>query len=409
MMASRAGDTYNFDLAEAALATDAPVFLQIQNNCLYFNLRFYINIFYTNCMPPLKLLNDDELLKSTQVLVQRERECTTEILRHLQELERRKLYSDLQCGSLFEYAVKVLGYSEAAAGRRIAAMRLLAEIPEVADKLESGALNLAKLCQAQTYFRSVRQAEPQQALNTEQKKAVLEKLEEKSTREAEKILLEMGGPKILPREQMRAVSAEHTEVRFLIHEELREKLAEVRSLLGPKGGHLGLAELVLEMAKLAAEKLAEKKFGKRRVQQAPTEPRQAAEDAQTRSDRGHKTHPSDSGAESDSLFLVGSAAGKACQDDSPASSLQSSNLSRSDSPQSSRRTRYISQATQHAVWHAAAGQCTHCGSKQNLQFDHCEPFALGGDSQTDNLRLLCRSCNLRRGIKTFGTHAMRRG
>ena len=174
----------------------------------------------------------------------------------LQEIERRKLFSDLRCGSLFEYAVRVLGYSEAAAGRRIAAMRLMREIPEVAEKIESGALNLAKLCQAQTFFRGVQQAEPQQKLNTERKKEVLALIEEKTTRQTEKILLEMGGNKILPREQMKTVSAEHTEVRFLIDENLREKLAEVRSLLGPKGGRLGLAELMLEMATLAADRLA---------------------------------------------------------------------------------------------------------------------------------------------------------
>jgi hypothetical protein len=338
-------------------------------------------------MRSLRLLNDEELLRSTQALAQRERECTTQILRHLQEIERRKLFSDLRCRSLFEYAVKVLGYSEAGAGRRIAAMRLLTEIPEVAEKLESGALNLAKLCQAQTYFRSVRQAEPAQALNTERKKEVLEKLENKTTRQAERVLLEMGGAKTLPREQMKVVSAEHTEVRFLICEELREKLAEVRSLLGPKGGHLGLAELMLEMAKLAAEKLAEQKFGKRRVQ-------------------------SHHGAQLQKPMNTEATAGKTANIEpipvaTPHSGADGAE-SESDSPPPARRTRYVSQATQHAVWRAAGGRCTHCGSQQNLQFDHVEPFALGGSSRAENLRLLCRSCNLRRGVKTYGASALRR-
>jgi hypothetical protein len=400
-------------------------------------------------MRSLKLLNDDELLQSTQALVQRERECTTQILRHLQEIERRKLYSDLRCASLFEYAVKVLGYSEASAGRRIAAMRLLTEIPEVAAKLESGALNLAKLCQAQSYFRSVRrQAEPAQALNTEQKKEVLIKLEAKTTRQAEKILLEMGGAKILPREQMKVVSAHHTEVRFLINEELREKLAEVRSLLGPKGGHWGLAELMLEMATLAAEKLAEKKFGKRRAQahhEAPLqtqpllqalpvahpqppphglrpggEPRTAAQVTPMPSGEAMKAQatalgkttnarltpaatPHYSGAESKSQRTTASSAARS---NSPDHSQVDGDPP--DSPPPARRTRYVSQATQHAVWQAAAGRCTHCGSQQNLQFDHVEPFALGGSSSAENLRLLCRSCNLRRGVKTYGASALRR-
>src|SRR5471032_2901649 len=87
----------------------------------------------------LKTLKDHELLISTKALVQKERAVTTEVLRHLAEIERRKLYCDLKYGSLFDYAVKELRYSEAAAGRRIQAMRLVREIPEVESKITSGA------------------------------------------------------------------------------------------------------------------------------------------------------------------------------------------------------------------------------------------------------------------------------
>jgi hypothetical protein len=352
-------------------------------------------------MRSLKLLKDDELLKSTQALVQRERECLTQILRHLQEIERRKLFSDLRCGSLFEYAVRVLGYSEAAAGRRIAAMRLMREIPEVAEKIESGALNLAKLCQAQTFFRGVLQAEPQQKLNTERKKEVLALIEEKTTRQAEKILLEMGGNKILPREQMKAVSAEHTEVRFLIDETLREKLAEVRSLLGPKGGHLGLAELMLEMATLAADRLAEKKFGKRRVQghQAQLQAQSAAVMENAKRDTPTLATQEASRSAQTARPPVREGASVEVMVDPDHSGAESESL---------RRTRYVSRATRHAVWQASAGRCTHCGSRHDLELDHVEPFALGGDSREENLRLLCRSCNLRRGVKTYGASTLRR-
>ena len=130
----------------------------------------------------IRKLRDMELLASTKSLVEREREITTQVLRHLAEIERRKLYADLRYGSLFEYAVRELKYSEAAAARRIQAMRLLREIPELESKIESGALSLSNISQAQSYFRDMKKAEPERALRVEDKIDVLAKLEDKSAR-----------------------------------------------------------------------------------------------------------------------------------------------------------------------------------------------------------------------------------
>ena len=215
----------------------------------------------------LRAIKDSELLSSTKILVQREREVTTQVLRHLAEIERRKLYCDvvggngLRYGSLFDYAVRELGYSEAAASRRIQAMRLVREIPELEAKIESGALNLSNICQVQGFFRDVKRAEPERIISREEKRELLVQFENKSAREGEKILLTIRPPEVLPRERERVVSPEHTEVRFLMNEELRAKLAEVRSLLGPKGMGLSLSELMLEMARLSSERLAERRFG----------------------------------------------------------------------------------------------------------------------------------------------------
>lgn len=44
-------------------------------------------------------------------------------------------------------------------------------------------------------------------------------------------------------------------------------------------------------------------------------------------------------------------------------------------------------------------QCTKCGSKRSLQFDHSHPYALGGKSTSDNIRLLCFNCNQRERIR----------
>ncbi|MCK5073284.1 MAG: hypothetical protein KAQ98_07645, partial [Bacteriovoracaceae bacterium] len=61
----------------------------------------------------ISLLNDKKLLNDTMDLVKKERKTTSEILEHLEEIERRRLFCDLKYSSLFEYCTKELKYSEA--------------------------------------------------------------------------------------------------------------------------------------------------------------------------------------------------------------------------------------------------------------------------------------------------------
>lgn len=103
-------------------------------------------------------LKDQELLTRTKQLVQQERLLLTQVLHHLREVERRKLFCDLGYQSLFEYAIKELHYSEGQAGRRIQAMRLIKELPEVEEKIKTGALSLSNIAQAQSYFKTPTQS-----------------------------------------------------------------------------------------------------------------------------------------------------------------------------------------------------------------------------------------------------------
>ncbi|PWU15627.1 MAG: hypothetical protein C5B49_11520 [Bdellovibrio sp.] len=103
----------------------------------------------TSCtLARLGSLSDSALLENTQTLVKQERELLTEILHHLKEIENRRLFSSLGYKSLFDYAVKHLQYSEDQAARRISAMKLLKELPEIEEKIELGSLTLANLSMA---------------------------------------------------------------------------------------------------------------------------------------------------------------------------------------------------------------------------------------------------------------------
>lgn len=45
------------------------------------------------------------------------------------------------------------------------------------------------------------------------------------------------------------------------------------------------------------------------------------------------------------------------------------------------------------------GTCRHCGSDNHLCLDHIVPLSLGGEDTVENLQVLCRSCNSRKGAR----------
>ncbi|MGQ0657552.1 MAG: HNH endonuclease [Chromatiales bacterium] len=57
----------------------------------------------------------------------------------------------------------------------------------------------------------------------------------------------------------------------------------------------------------------------------------------------------------------------------------------------------LTNAVMSEVWTRDGGKCVDCGSIEDLEFDHVIPFSKGGSSTTDNLRILCRVCNRKRG------------
>ncbi len=300
----------------------------------------------------LNQLKDEQILLQIKNLVQNERELLASILHHLREVERRRLFSELKYSSLFEYAIKELKYSEAQAQRRIQAMRLLKELPQVEEKIQAGTLNLSNLCQAQSYFRAAEKkskTEKSSPLTSQEKIEVLEQLENKSARDGEKLLLSLQPEMAQPKEKQRILSESLSEMRFTMDEELKNNLENVRSLLGLKGLGMSFAELANQMALMSIELLSKKAFGKKRVEAAQAQ-----------------------GVPSTSKVI-------------------------------SAEKNYVSKALKFKVWSLDGAKCTLCLSKTNLNYDHIHPEALGGLTTYENLRLLCFHCNQRRATKTFGT------
>ena len=115
----------------------------------------------TATLPPItstvSALSDRELLRETRNLVRHERHLQGAVIDHLTEIEARGLYLERGFSSLFDYAVRELGYSDAAAARRIGAMRLCADQPDAREGLRDGSLTLSAAAELQWAFdRQVR-------------------------------------------------------------------------------------------------------------------------------------------------------------------------------------------------------------------------------------------------------------
>ncbi len=374
----------------------------------------------------LRFLSPDALLEKTKILAAEERKITLEILNHLREIDRRRLFALRGFSSLFDYATRELGYSAAAAQRRISAMHLLVEIPEVEDKIQSGDLNLTNIAQAQRLFNAERKLNKPIAIA--KKKAILESLVLKSTREAEQTLLAHSSQPVQAQrpDRVRSVTPFESEIRLIADRDLLEKLERVRGLIAHKIHNPTLCELFKAMAEIAIEKLEPKK---------PT----------------LKKLPGESSKEllNESLKVSPKASPKASQEKSSDYSKKTENLSEPDQTQgthadlqSSLKTRSgagaephrgqplpavnpkplvrkscsrnISAAVRREVFHRDQGRCQYldpqsgrkCHSNFMLEFDHVRPFAMGGSNTADNLQLLCAGHNRARAVQAYGYKKM---
>lgn len=64
-----------------------------------------------------------------------------------------------------------------------------------------------------------------------------------------------------------------------------------------------------------------------------------------------------------------------------------------------RDTRYIPDQLRLAILTRDNYRCRYCGSNAYLELDHIIPLSKGGATSYENLQVLCRNCNLRKGAR----------
>lgn len=171
--------------------------------------------------------SNHELVKQTKFFATRERESELLVLRGLREIDARYLHLEMGYPSLEKFLIEELGYHSSTAYRKVDAMRLIAELPEIEHALQRGEMNVTALSQAQSFFKT--QARKGKPWKRDEKSSLLESIKGQSKLETEKLLRSID-PEIPSPDKLRAITANQTEIRFVADDALLGKLQKVREL-----------------------------------------------------------------------------------------------------------------------------------------------------------------------------------
>ena len=354
----------------------------------------------------LKKLSDQNLLLQTKDLVQRERNITFQVLRHLSEIEYRKLYFKRGFSSLFDYTVKELGYSEGSAYRRIKAMKLCCEVPETASKLKTGSLNLTTASKLQTYFEKQnkkakktckddetcrsdetyksdkskmtdltnyelqRSDSPARRIvvsfsDKDQKLELLKRVTGKSSRQTERLLCEIDPEICQIKDKVRYLNKDQVEMKLTLDKSSYESLERLKSLLSHKNPNMSYGELFKRLSELGLDKY---------------DPERKLKNAVNSRKKVFKNKDKFRGK------------------------LKEQDKIKKAQTKCVIKNRYIPVKVKQYIWTRDQGKCAYicpetqrrCSSQHLLQIDHIHPYSLGGGSEPANLRLLCAGHNQHR-------------
>jgi 5-methylcytosine-specific restriction endonuclease McrA len=290
-------------------------------------------------------------------LVRQERRVTAEILTLLMKVEDQKIFAEMRYPSIYEFCRKELKYSEGSAYRRIATMRLMRDNMEVKTKIESGELSLTTATKVQSTISKMKAANVK--VSQELCQDMIKSVVSKSKREVEKTLADQViaiapqlADSLKESERVEQMGGGFCRIEMVMPVELLNQLDTLlaaNSHAVPSGKYLDLLKY------LAKGKLAHRK--------------PVGEANSHRNSAGGQT-------------------GK----------MESDQIRKADGRKNQAPGRkYIAVAIRKDVRARADGSCTYvdpktgwrCGQKHFLQIDHIAPVALGGNSQPENLRLLC--------------------
>lgn len=312
----------------------------------------------------LKTLSNEALNEKLKKLISKEREILSEIILHIIEVDRRKLYLSLAYPNLFEYLIKHIGYSAGSAQRRIDAARLSREVPEVITNLENGKINLSQISLMQKAIRQV-QTEQNNKVALETKEKLIEKIQNKSFSESEVMVNKTLNIEVKESSKTSYQQNESVRLEVTLTQNQWEKMLRMRELLSntlPNGSWDQVFEYV-------AEKVIQQKDKASGQTEVRTSVSKADERVNMKEENMKEENMNSRSAIPKFIQRQVFTRDKCCQ-------YQDKNTKQK------------------------------CGSKWQLNLDHIQPVWDNGSNRASNLRVLCANHNrevyrLQSNIKTI--------
>ncbi|MDH3726115.1 MAG: HNH endonuclease [Myxococcales bacterium] len=339
----------------------------------------------------LQHLNKDQLLRDFSALVDQDRRDTATMLAYVAEIDRRKLYLEHACPSMFAFCTTRFRMSEAIAAKRIRAGRAACRFPCILGMIGRGELHLSGIHQLAGHLTEANHRE------------VLRRAKHKSMREIERLIAEVSPKPDVP-SSIRALPA-------------RRPTAPGNGSLEPEEKDNLPADMRPEEAMPNRVSNPAPRPAKPRSLATPLSPRryklqvtigQEARDklAELQDLLSHQIPDGDAGAVIEralDALLAETKKKKAALTDKP----------RSRAHAASEKTRAIPARVRREVFERDEGRCVfvdaegrRCSSTWQVEFHHRIPYGRGGPHDIDNIELRCRAHNQYEAELEYGTRFM---
>ncbi|HUH01096.1 MAG TPA: HNH endonuclease, partial [Kofleriaceae bacterium] len=328
-------------------------------------------------------MTDDDLLAALDRVLARSRCAEAELVGHLGEVDRRRLYLGQGCSSMFGYCTQVLHMSEGAAYMRIAAARAARRHPALLDMLADGRLHVSGIARLAPHLTEV---------NRDQ---VLARAVHRSKRQIEELVAELSPRPDAPT-QVRKLPAPRRPVEY-------PKASSFESAPAPAAPTPAVAPAPLvAAAPPLVEPLAPARY---KIQFT------ASANLKTKLDRltAEMLHQVP-GGDLATLIEIAVTEKRAASEKRRYARAQ---RPRENPVAADPASRHIPAAVRRAVRERDGDRCTfvgengrRCTERGGLEFHHDDPFGKGGAHSIGNVRLVCRAHNVHLAERDYGTAHM---
>lgn len=301
----------------------------------------------------LETLSDEALMRRFGELVEQDRRRTAALLRHIEVIDRRKIWAKLGYPSMFALCVNRYHMSESTAGKRIGAARAARRFPILFSMIASGEIHLSGLHRLKAQ------------LTTENHKKILQQAKHKTMREVEELVARLAPQPDVPT-TLRALPRRRTapdpvplapgryKLQLTLGQSAHDKLRQLQDLLAHQIQNTDPAVIVELALDALLTEVQKRKIGS--------------------TDRPRSAKPT---------------------------------------RRSGRRVRAIPVTFRREVWKRDQGRCTfegedghRCNETRGLEFAHLKPWGQGGEHSVENLALRCRAHNALEADRDYGASTM---